>query len=133
MRKIALVKLESQKYYRDDWDDYDNTVIAKSLTEWKEVSEDEYWTLSRYSHTGNYRIVEYVSPGDFDSILKDAKENEENEKLKKIEQDQKAEQKRIKAQQKQEKRLKELQEKEKEERIKNLQKIKEELQKEGLL
>lgn len=61
MRKIAII-ITSNVYY--DYDD--DRKIVDSITEWEEVSEEDYQLLYKYSYTKGFKILEQpVSQPDF--------------------------------------------------------------------
>ena len=65
MRKIALIDLE----YDIEFDSRNVTDInINSISEWREVSDEEYWALRNYSR-GKFRIVEFIEKEIFDEYL----------------------------------------------------------------
>jgi hypothetical protein len=54
-REIAIIT--------DDYDTYENRVIAQSITDWEEVTEEQYDALVWYSGKGKrpYRVIERLS------------------------------------------------------------------------
>ena len=54
-RKIAI--LLSREFYTGDYDDYYHKIID-SITDWEEVSEEDYKTLQLASYTTGFQIIE---------------------------------------------------------------------------
>jgi hypothetical protein len=55
-RKVAII-VTSERYH--DYDNYDR--IINSITDWSEVTEDEYKTLVQASHVSGFRVLERPS------------------------------------------------------------------------
>ena len=54
-RKIAI--LLSREFYTGDYDDYYHKIID-SITDWEEVSDEDYKTLQLASYTTGFQIIE---------------------------------------------------------------------------
>jgi hypothetical protein len=61
MRKIAII-LTSSRY--DDYDNYH--MIINSITDWQEVSEEDYRLLDSFSYVKDFTILEQpIAPKDY--------------------------------------------------------------------
>lgn len=56
-RKIAIIKTRTFDYY-SDYDNYSRQVIAESITDWEEVSEEDFSMLVSAAGMHNYQVIE---------------------------------------------------------------------------
>lgn len=54
MRKIAIITIHDD--YRSDYDNYDR--IVHSITDWAEVTDDEFFALKNASYRKGYTVIE---------------------------------------------------------------------------
>ncbi len=58
MHKIAIITTKDH-YVSSGYDDYsDSKQLIDSITDWAEVTEEEYNALRAYQYQGNYRVLE---------------------------------------------------------------------------
>ena len=95
-RKIAVIKSSDRSYSGDD-----SEFIAQHITEWVEISDEEYnavlaWVNKQNrSYSGyHYRILQYLTPNlNIPEILKEAKELEKKRDEEKREKERKQKEK----------------------------------------
>lgn len=56
-RKIAIIKTRTFNYY-SDYDDYSRQMIAESITDWEEVSDEDFNVLLSAAGLYNYQVIE---------------------------------------------------------------------------
>ena len=106
MRKIAIIKTGSIPYYEDQ------SLVSQSISDWAEVTEEQFNILCRYVHTKELTIFEFFPTEKIPFLVEefmDLAKKEDEERIKQKEKAEKEKQERaLKKQAKTEKQQREL-------------------------
>lgn len=72
MRKFIIIRTSG-----DDYDRYIN--IITEMTDWLEVSEEEYQLISRWAIKKGYKIIDYIEPN-IPQVLEDIRKKIQKER-----------------------------------------------------
>lgn len=96
MREIAIITTKSAEYYDDD------SKTVDSITDWSEVSDEDYELLVRFSNKYDWTVIERLDkkPGfllnSVKAALDEVKLEEERQRIAKVESDRKKQERLLK-------------------------------------